>query len=58
MSRSKWTPKSARFGNHLVVVKHRSSPVKLGGIKAKKEISQVPSAPGWLARALGNVCGD
>ena len=39
----------ARFGNKLVIVNHRSSPVDIRGLKSKKEISQVPSAPGWLA---------
>ena len=39
----------ARFGKHLVIVNHRSSPVDISGIKARKEIPQLPSAPGWLA---------
>jgi len=39
----------ARFGKHLVIVNHRSSPVDIRGIKAQKTIPQVPSAPGWLA---------
>lgn len=39
----------ARFGNHLGIVNHRSSPVNIGGIKLKKEISRVPSAAEWLA---------
>jgi hypothetical protein len=39
----------ARFGHKLVVVNHRSSPVDIRGIPAKKAIPQVPSAPGWLA---------
>ena len=39
----------ARFGNRLVIVNHRSSPVDISGITAQKEIPQVPSAPGWLA---------
>jgi hypothetical protein len=39
----------ARFGNKLVIVNHRSSPLDIRGIKAKKEISLVPSASGWLA---------
>jgi hypothetical protein len=39
----------ARFGNKLVIVNHRLSPIHIGGIEAKKEIPQVPSAPGWLA---------
>ncbi len=36
----------ARFGNRRVVVNHRSSPVR---IPAGRSISQIPSAPGWLA---------
>jgi hypothetical protein len=39
----------ARFGNNLVIVNHRSSPVDISGIKAKKVISQVPQTKGWLA---------
>jgi hypothetical protein len=39
----------ARFANKLVMVNHRSSPVDVRGIKPKKEVSEVPSAPGWLA---------
>ena len=39
----------ACFGRQLVIVNHRSSPLDIRGIKAKKEIPQVPSAPGWLA---------
>jgi hypothetical protein len=39
----------ARFGKHLVVVNHRSSPADISTIKARKTIPQVPSAPGWLA---------
>lgn len=39
----------ARFGSKLVIVNHRSSPVNISGIKAHHVISQVPSAPGWLA---------
>jgi hypothetical protein len=39
----------ARFGKNLVIVNHRSSPVDIHGIKAKKVIAQVPSARGWLA---------
>jgi len=45
----------ARFGKHLVIVNHRSSPVDISGIKANKVFSQVPSAPGWLA-AHSAVC--
>jgi hypothetical protein len=32
----------ARFGNKLVVVNHRSGPVNISVIKAKKEIAMVP----------------
>lgn len=39
----------ARFGNSLVVVNHRSSPLNISGIKAKQAISLVPSTEGWLA---------
>jgi hypothetical protein len=39
----------ARFGKHLIIVNHRASPVDTSGILARKTISQVPSAPGWLA---------
>ena len=39
----------ARFGSRLIIVNHRSSPVDIGGIAARRELSQVPSAPGWLA---------
>lgn len=39
----------ARFGKHLVIVNHRSSPVDISGIGVKRTLSQVPSAPGWLA---------
>jgi hypothetical protein len=39
----------ARFGNKFVIVNHRSSPIDIRSINAKREISLVPSAPGWLA---------
>ena len=39
----------ARFGKKLVIVNHRSSPLDIKSIKAKKSIAQVPSARGWLA---------
>jgi hypothetical protein len=45
----------ARFGNKLVIVNHCSSPVDIRGLKAKKEIAQVPAAPGWLA-AHAAIC--
>jgi hypothetical protein len=38
-----------RFGNQFIVVNHRSSPVDISGVQARKAIPQVPSAPGWLA---------
>jgi hypothetical protein len=47
----------ARFGHHLVIVNHRSSPVDIGGIRAAAAMTQVPSAPGWLA-AHAAVCLD
>jgi hypothetical protein len=39
----------ARFGSKLVIVNHRSSPVDIRMIKAKKSIPLVPTAKGWLA---------
>lgn len=39
----------ARFGRKLVIVNHRSSPLDISGIKARKAIAQVPTARGWLA---------
>ncbi|WP_438479687.1 hypothetical protein [Oleiharenicola lentus] len=39
----------ARFGRHVVIVNHRSSPVNLGGIIKPRAIHQTPSAGGWLA---------
>jgi hypothetical protein len=39
----------ARFGPRLIVVNHRSSPLDIRGLAARREISLVPSAPGWLA---------
>jgi hypothetical protein len=45
----------ARFGGKFVVVNHRSSPVNISGIDAKRVIELVPSAPGWLA-AHSAVC--
>jgi hypothetical protein len=40
---------AARFGDNVVVVNHRSSPVPLSGVTPHRAIAQVPSAPGWLA---------
>ncbi len=45
----------ARFGKHLIIVNHRSSPVDIRGVPASITISQVPSAAGWLA-AHSAVC--
>ena len=39
----------AWFGNRLVIVNHRSTPVDIRNLRAKCSIPQVPSAPGWLA---------
>lgn len=39
----------ARFGDKLVIVNHRSSPLDIRGLKAKRVIELVPSVPGWLA---------
>jgi hypothetical protein len=36
----------ARFGNRLVIVNHRSSPVRIPG---GRSIPQISTAPGWLA---------
>lgn len=38
-----------RFGNHLVLVNHRSSPIDISSIKVRKVIPQLTSAPNWLA---------
>jgi hypothetical protein len=45
----------ARFGNHLVIVNHRSSPVDIRSIKAKQAMFLLPSLSGWLA-AHSAVC--
>ena len=45
----------ARFGKHLVIVNHRSSPVDISGIPVSRTLSQLPSALGWLA-AHSAVC--
>ncbi|MGC3988975.1 MAG: hypothetical protein QM796_04680 [Chthoniobacteraceae bacterium] len=39
----------ARFGDQQIIVNHRSSPLDLSGLNAKRSIELVPSAPGWLA---------
>jgi len=39
----------AHFGNAWMMVNHRSSPVNIGGIQAKRALPLIPSAPGWLA---------
>ncbi|MCF4119925.1 hypothetical protein L1785_02935 [Antribacter sp. KLBMP9083] len=40
---------TARFGDALVMVNHRSSPVDISAVPASRAIHQVPSAPGTLA---------
>lgn len=40
---------TARFGNKLIVVNHRSSPVDISSLVPTREIALVPSAPGWVA---------
>jgi hypothetical protein len=39
----------ARLGNRLVIVNHRSSPVDIRSITAKRVLPLIASAPGWLA---------
>ncbi|HSV14499.1 MAG TPA: hypothetical protein VLI90_09575, partial [Tepidisphaeraceae bacterium] len=39
----------ARFGNRLIIVNHRASPIDISVISARRTIPQVPGAPGWLA---------
>jgi hypothetical protein len=39
----------ARFGSAAVIVNHRASPLDVGPLAARRVISQVPSALGWLA---------
>ena len=39
----------ARFGEVLVIVNHRASPVDISGIKAGNTLPQIPCAAGWLA---------
>jgi hypothetical protein len=45
----------AGFGKHLLIVNHRSSPVDISAIAARRTLPLVPSAPGWLA-AHSAVC--
>ena len=40
---------TAVFGDRAVIVNHRSSPVDLSSIPARRRLSMVPSARGWLA---------
>lgn len=47
----------ARFGNRIVVVNHRASPVDISELNATSEIAQVPSASGWVA-AHSATCLD
>jgi hypothetical protein len=44
----------AHFGNKLVITNHRSSPVNISGIKARKILPQAPSTRGWLAAHSAN----
>jgi hypothetical protein len=39
----------ARFGDRLIVVNHRASPVRIDASPAHRAIPQIPAAPGWLA---------
>lgn len=39
----------ARFGSHLVIVNHRTSPVDISAVSVHRSMAQIPSAPGWLA---------
>jgi hypothetical protein len=39
----------ARFGNRLIIVNHRSSPVDLRSLKSRPAIPLIPAAAGWLA---------
>lgn len=40
---------TARFGNSVIVVNHRSSPINIAGIPTRRQVPLVPSAPGLLA---------
>jgi hypothetical protein len=42
-----------RFGKHLILVNHRSSPLDIRAIKTRKAIPQLPSAAGWLSAHSG-----
>jgi len=39
----------ARFGNKLLIVNHRSSPLSLSAISVRRALPLVTSAPDWLA---------
>jgi len=39
----------AVFGDRAVIVNHRSSPVDISSIAARRRLPLVPSAPGYLA---------
>jgi hypothetical protein len=39
----------ARFGENLIIVNHRSDPIDIHRILAKKAVPQTPTAKGWLA---------
>ena len=38
----------ARFGNHAIVVNHRSSPAHLGDLAPRDELPQHSGGPGWV----------
>lgn len=40
---------TAVFGDRAVIVNHRSSPIDISGIDARRRLPLIPSAPGWLA---------
>lgn len=39
----------ARFGNQLLIVNHRSSPMDISHIPVRSALPQIPTAPGFLA---------
>ena len=39
----------ARFGQRMIIVNHRSSPVDISGIQCDSQIAQVTTAAGFLA---------
>lgn len=38
----------ARFGDHLIIVNHRATPLRLGPLASHRTIAQVPGKRGWL----------